>query len=149
MTDLETTLDANTAVVADLYAAFGRGDVAAILDLLAEDVSWDGDWADHSAQRAPIDELLVPRHGRAQVGEFFAALAAYSVHEFQVLDLMASDRQVVAQIVIDLSYPNGGRIRDEELHLWTFGPRGEITALRHYVDTAKHLAAACGEDTTA
>ena len=35
---------------------------------------------------------------------------------------------------------------DDAVHLWTFGPDGEVTASRHYVDTAKHLAAACGED---
>jgi hypothetical protein len=36
----------------------------------------------------------------------------------------------------------GNRLRDEELHLWTFDDAGRVTALRHYVDTAKHIAAA-------
>lgn len=31
----------NAAAVAEVYAAFGRGDVAAILDQLTEDVAWD------------------------------------------------------------------------------------------------------------
>jgi len=75
-------------------------------------------------------------------------IASYTLHDFRVLDLAASDRQVVAQVVIDISTPDGGRYRDEELHLWTFGESGRITALRHYIDTAKHLAAAEGEDTT-
>ena len=43
----------------------------------------------------------------------------------------------------------GGRFRDEELHRWAFGPDGRVTSLRHYVDTAKHLAAWRGEDTAA
>ena len=38
----------------------------------------------------------------------------------------------------------GGRIRDQELHYWTFNDHGMITGLRHYVDTAKHTAAARG-----
>jgi uncharacterized protein len=66
-----------------------------------------------------------------------------------VLDLLASERQVAVQVVIEVAYPNGGRFRDEELHLWTFGENAKVTALRHYVDTAKHIAAAGGEDTTA
>ena len=53
-----------------------------------------------------------------------------------------------AQIVIELTYPSGGRVRDEELHLWRFDGDHKIAALRHYVDTAKHIAAWNGEDTT-
>jgi len=34
------------------------------------------------------------------------------------------------------------------IHLWTFGDDGRVTRLRHNRDTAKHLAAARGEDTT-
>ncbi len=39
-------------------------------------------------------------------------------------------------------------VRDEELHLWRFDDDHKIAALRHYVDTAKHIAAWNGEDTT-
>jgi ketosteroid isomerase-like protein len=136
------------AAVAAIYEAFGRGDVPTFLSLLADDVSWDADWADNWGQRTRLDHFT-PRRGRAGVAEFLATLAAgYTVHDVQVLDLASSDRQVVAQVVIDLELPNGGRLRDEELHLWTFGPDGRVRALRHYVDTAKHLAAGRGVDTT-
>jgi uncharacterized protein len=43
----------------------------------------------------------------------------------------------------------GGRMRDEELHLWRFDADGRICGMRHYVDTAKHIAAERGEDTIA
>jgi hypothetical protein len=46
------------------------------------------------------------------------------------------------------STPTGGRSRDDELHLWTLDGHGRIVRLRHYVDTAKHIAAATGNDTT-
>jgi hypothetical protein len=71
------------------------------------------------------------------------------VHEFAVLDLLAGTGRVAAVVVIDAELPGGGRYRDEEMHLWTFRPDGSIGALRHYIDTAKHLAAARGEDTRA
>ncbi len=136
-----------TAAVAAIYEAFGRGDVPTILSLLADDVAWDADWADNWGQRAGLAHLTA-RHGHAGVTEFFRVVGGYTLHEFGVLDLLASDRQVVAEVVIDLETPDGGRYRDEELHLWRFGPDGRVSALRHYVDTAKHVAAGRGEDTT-
>jgi len=141
-----TTTD-HVAIVSDLYAAFGRGDLAAMLAPLAGDVSWDADWADLFSQRAGLG-VVAPRQGIDGAREFFAQLGTFQVHDFQVLDLLASPTQVVAQIVIELTYPSGGRVRDEELHLWRFDDDHKIAALRHYVDTAKHIAAWNGEDTT-
>ncbi|HKT01170.1 MAG TPA: nuclear transport factor 2 family protein [Rugosimonospora sp.] len=146
MTMNTSTTEAHLATVAGIYEAFGRGDVAAILDRLAEDVSWDADWADNFAQRTVVGHVI-PRRGRAGVGEFFALLGGYTVHEFAVLDLLASADRVAAVVVIDAAMPGGGRYRDEEVHMWTFDADGKVSALRHHIDTAKHLAAAQGEDT--
>jgi uncharacterized protein len=49
---------------------------------------------------------------------------------------------VAAEFVIEATPPGGFRYRDEEMHLWTFGPDGKVTRLRHYLDTAKHIKAA-------
>ena len=146
MTATMTTTD-HVTIVSELYAAFGRGDLDGMLAPLAADVSWDADWADLSSQRAGIG-VVAPRHGIDGAREFFALLGTFTVHDFRVLDLMASENQVVAQIVIELTYPSGGRVHDEELHLWRFDDDHKIAALRHYVDTAKHIAAWNGEDTT-
>jgi ketosteroid isomerase-like protein len=146
MTAAAATTTANVEAVQELYAAFGRGDVPAILELVSEDVRWE-DWADSFAQRASVPHL-VPRSGRDGVREFFEIIATFDVSEFAVLDVMAGERQVVAEIVIDATNPDGGRYRDEELHLWTFDADGRICRMRHYVDTAKHIAATAGEDTT-
>ena len=135
------------SIVSELYAAFGRGDLDGMLAALAEDVSWDADWADLFTQRAGLP-IAAPRRGIGGVREFFALLGTLQMHDFQVLDVLASQNQVVAQVVIEYSYPNGGRVRDEELHLWRFNDDHEIAALRHYVDTAKHIAAWNGDDTT-
>lgn len=140
--------ETNAEVVGDLYAAFGRGDLPAVLDVLAEDVSWDADWADNYAQRGDGLDHFRPRRGHAGATEFLALLATYTVHDLQVQSITAGERRVIAQVLIDVSTPAGGRVRDEELHLWTFDAAGKIVALRHYIDTAKHLAAARVEDTT-
>jgi uncharacterized protein len=139
--------DNNIATVQDLYTAFGRGDVPAILEALAEDVRWE-DWKDNFAQRDNAAPEMAPKTGREGVAEFFALVGEWEVESFEVLSIMSGGNQVAAEIEIAARLPNGGRFRDEELHLWTFDDAGRITRLRHYVDTAKHVAAARGEDTT-
>lgn len=140
-----TTSSTTTTTVAEIYAAFGRGDVPAILDALAENVAWE-QWPDNYAQRAGVAHLL-PRRGPGQVAEFFTVLAEWQVEDFQVLDIIGDGRQVVAQIQACFSMPGGGRFADNELHLWTFDENGKISHFRHYCDTAKHIAASRGEDT--
>lgn len=144
-----TRANANATAIGELYGAFGRGDLSAVLGMLADDVSWDADWADNFAQRDGGLDHFRPRHGRAGAAEFFSVLAGYTFNDFQVQAVIAGDAYVVARVTIDVSLPSGGRMRDEELHLWSFDADGRIVALRHYIDTAKHLAAARGEDTTA
>ena len=137
-----------TATVAAVYEAFGRGDVAFILDQLANDVLFDADWTDNHAQHAGVAHLM-PRRGPAQVAEFFALVGSWEVDRFEVLDLIGSGRQVVAEIRAGFTLPNGGRFVDDELHLWTFNAAGKVSRFRHYVDTAKQIAAAAGADVTA
>ena len=124
--DADTPLS-HVAVVSAIYDAFGRGDVSTILGFLDDDVRWDADWSDNWAQRTPLDHLT-PRHGHTGVSQFFQALSAYTVRDFQLLDLLSSERQVVAEVLIELDTPSGGRFRDEELHRWTFGPDGRVAS---------------------
>lgn len=144
---MTTTTTTNTDTVAAIYEAFGRGDVPHILDQLTNDVLWDADWIDNYPQRAGIEHLS-PRRGPAQVAEFFALVGTWQVDDFQVLDLIGSSRQVVAEVRAAFTLPSGGRFVDEELHLWTFNATGKVSRFRHYVDTAKHLeVVAAGRDT--
>lgn len=142
------TLPTSTrATVGAIYEAFGRGDVPGILAHLADDVAWE-DWPDNFAQRAGLPHL-VPRHGRNDVAGFFGVVGGWTVLGFEVLDVIGDGRQVVAEIGASFALPGGGRFADEELHLWTFDDAGRVCRFRHYVDTAKHIAACRGEDTLA
>jgi uncharacterized protein len=132
MTPLET--------VQKIYAAFATGNVPAIIDLMSEDVQWEA-WADNSAQHADVPWLRA-RHGKPGVAEFFQLVGQFTIHDFQVISIMAGERQVAAEFVIDATPPGGRRYRDEEMHLWSFGADGKVVRLRHYADTAKHIAAA-------
>jgi uncharacterized protein len=138
---------ANLATVNDIYAAFGRGDVPTILDMIAPNCRWES-WENNRAQRQGVPTLQ-PRSGPSGVGEFFAVVGELQINDFQVLDVVAGERQVAVEVVIEYSTPAGGHLRDEEVHLWTFDEHQQVVRLRHYVDTAKHIAAFAGENTTA
>ena len=55
----------NVATVKELYEAFGRGDVEAILDRLTDDVDWAADAAD------TVAPWHRERHGKDEVVGFF------------------------------------------------------------------------------
>lgn len=127
-------------VVQGIYAAFGRGDVPAILDAMADDVAWES-WSNNSSQVAVVP-WMQGGTGKQAVGAFFGVLGQMTVHDLQVLDMLASERQVAVEVVIDISTANGNRYRDEEIHLWTLNGAGKVTRMRHYTDTAMHMRAA-------
>lgn len=135
-------MGSNLETVQQIYAAFGRGDIPAILDTLADDVAWEA-WADNFGARAGVP-WLVPRSGKAGVAEFFGLLGStLIVKHFRVLSLMDGGDHVAAEFEIACDVPSTGRhYRDEEIHLWTFDAAGKVIRLRHYTDTAKHIHAA-------
>jgi uncharacterized protein len=131
----------NTATVNRIYEAFGKGDIPAIINELADDVRWE-QWADNSAQKAGVP-WLVARKGKDGAVEFFKIVAGFTIQDFQVLSIMGNGNQVAAEFIIEADVPaTGGHYRDEEMHLWTFNDQGKVIRLRHYTDTAKHIGAA-------
>ena len=69
--------DTNIKTIAQIYEAFGRGDVAAILDGITDDVDWA---AETTSTAAPWYGV---RHGKESVAGFFAAFgSAMEVGEF-------------------------------------------------------------------
>ena len=134
-----TGMASNLKTVQLIYEAFGRGDVPAILDLCADDVAWEH-WDDNRAQQAGIP-IMQSHTGKAGVGEFFAGVGTLTMHGLEVLNMMEGGDQIAVTFVIEYDTPVGGHLRDEEIHLWTFNADGKVSGLRHYVDTAKHIAA--------
>jgi ketosteroid isomerase-like protein len=125
--------------VQQIYAAFARGDIAAIVDLLDDEVQWET-WSDNAAQAAHVPWLRAGT-GKAAARRFFEEIGRWKFEDFQVLGLMASETQVAAEAVVDAVVPGGRRLRDEEMHLWNVNAAGKVTRFRHYADTAKHIAA--------
>jgi uncharacterized protein len=140
MTD---TIQTHTQSVNDMYDAFGRGDVDVILSYLSEQITWDvtdEPWTPHTAN-VP---WLLPRHGHDEVAEFFAIVSAWNYERFEVLDMLVSDTQVGVDIRLTAELPNGKRIDEEVIHLWTFGTDGQVVKLRRMLDTAANIDAARG-----
>ncbi len=134
-------MSSNLEIVQAIYQAFGRGDVPAILSHLADDVQWES-WENNYAQKAGVP-WLQPRNGKETIPDFFRIVGSMQMEDFQVLSIMEGPNQVAAEILIDFIIPETGRrLRDEEIHLWTFNKAGKVVRLRHYLDTQKHLAAA-------
>jgi ketosteroid isomerase-like protein len=86
---------------------------------------------------------MIPRHGKAEVGRFFEVAGVTEIVDLQILSMMEGGNQVAVEFVLEANLPawGGGHYRDEEIHLWTFNDQGQVTRLRHYIDTAKHIAA--------
>ena len=65
------------------------------------------------------------------------------VTDLRILSLMAGGNQVAVEFVIVCDVRGTDRrYRDEEIHLWTLNDEGKVVRMRHYADTAKHIAAA-------
>jgi uncharacterized protein len=139
MSATQSRAAANLAVVGGVYQAFARGDIDFILGQIADDCAWES-WLDNHAQKSGVPPMT-PRHGRAGVSEFFAYVATMQIEDFQVLDMLASDRQVVVEVQISIALADGGSLTDEELHLYSLNDEGKISRMRHYVDTAKQIKA--------
>ncbi len=131
----------HVTTVNSIYDAFGKGDIQTIINYLSDDVQWE-QWADNSAQKAGVPWMQA-RHGKEGAWEFFRMIGEWNIKEFKVLSVMGNDKQVAAEFVLEADVPaTGGHFRDEEMHLWTFNEEGMVARLRHYTDTARHIATA-------
>ena len=119
-----------------LYGAFGRGDIQSILAALREDVEWEHDSVDHGVP------WLRPRRGREAVAGFFADLGAVEIERFEPRSFLAGGDQVAAVIWFEcVVKATGRRVRDLEMHLWTFAGDGKVQRFRHLLDTHQYVAA--------
>ncbi len=96
----------NLATVQGIYESFGKGDVQAILDVLADDVEWES-WADNSSVNAGVP-TMVPRHGKADVVHFFEVAGQMEITDLQILNMMEGGNQVAVEFVLEANLPSWG-----------------------------------------
>jgi ketosteroid isomerase-like protein len=124
----------NVQVVQQMYAAFGQGNLPAVLETLAEDVDWQS-----PVTRTEPSEIswAQPRRGREQVGQYFGELLEnVEPEQLEPLEFTVQGDRVVVE------GRNRGRVRSTNRpyeHDWVmvFTLReGKIARFRHYYDTA-------------
>jgi uncharacterized protein len=129
-----TTTSAHLGTVADLYGAFGRGDVPFILDHLADDITWE-----HGLRLTDLPWFQA-RTGKVEVGEFFGVLAqGITLSTFDPQMVVGDGSTVIAVIRIAGSIISTGKPVEEDLwvHLWNFDGDGKVASFRHIGDLAR------------
>jgi len=130
----------NKEIVAGIYEAFGRGDIAAVLSPLADDVAWE------MPGPAPFAGA---RKGPAEVQQFFVDLmGTVKIDEFKVDAIVADgDRVVVLGSETCTVHATGRCVGQHWAHAYTLRD-GKVTAIRLYEDTAV-IASAFARSATA
>jgi hypothetical protein len=124
----------NLDVVRSLYAAFGRGDLDAVLAPLDPDVSW-------RTPGAPDLPTAGLRHGVPAVREFFGLLLnTLDIADFQPHDFLAAGDKVVVLGTSREGPKGSGRLVDFRwVHVFTFR-NGKVVAFEEPADVSELAA---------
>jgi uncharacterized protein len=127
--------DTNIKIIQGVYEAFGRGDVAAILDAVADDVDWAAEAASSVAPWYGV------RHGRNEVAKFFEDFGStMEVEEFTPVSFAANDTDVHTVVWFRArSRATGTSVSMNLHHFFTFR-EGKIAYYRGSEDTAQTAA---------
>jgi ketosteroid isomerase-like protein len=120
------------AKVQHLYASFGRGDLPAILEALADDVSWGIDSS--AAAEVPWYGVL---NGKGNATKFFTALGEHAeFSRFNPKDFVAVGDHVFNHLEYEATIKKTGKkVSQTSLQHWTF-KNGRVVRWRGYEDTA-------------
>jgi ketosteroid isomerase-like protein len=127
---------ANVTLVQGLYAAFGRGDIAAIVAAMAPDVAWE-------VVGRKSDYPTVGLHKGAQgVQEFFRLVGELQqAHEFSPGEFSISgDKVFVTGHYAWTVKKTGRKVSADWIHIFTV-KGGKVTAFREFTDTAQFAEA--------
>jgi ketosteroid isomerase-like protein len=122
----------NTQVVKDAYAAFLRGDIAAILASVADDVEWEGvKGAEGVVPQAGV------RHGKAAVAQFFQQVDETITFEtFEPREYVADGDTVVAiGRYSGKAKPTGRGLAGDFAMVFTVRD-GKVARFREFTDSA-------------
>lgn len=130
----------NVRTVNAIYEAFGRGDIAGILEHFDEEVVLDAGALDHGVP------YLRERNGKEEAAAFFGDLAAN--FEFTLFEPLArcAGGDHVAVPVRQAGRVVGGDVVAPftTVHLWRFGADGRVVEMSHQFDFARHERAFAG-----
>jgi ketosteroid isomerase-like protein len=128
--------NANVALIQSLYAAFGRGDIAAVIAGLAPDVDWET-----VGSRTDFPNFG-PHRGIGEVQDFFRLVGENEdFSEFTPRELYAAADKVFALGTYRLTVKKtGAPVATEWVHVFTVKD-GKVTRFREHTDTAQFAKA--------
>ena len=130
----------NTRLAQSGYEAFGRGDMAALAEMMADDIEWVN----------PGDPRVDPNAGtfkgkEAVLGWFGGLAATLDFTTFEPREFIAQNDKVVSLVYAEATARDTGRsFVNHEAHVWTFRD-GKVARFQVYLDTAATAAAHRGE----
>jgi uncharacterized protein len=121
----------NATMIEGAYAAFARADIAAVIELTADNVEWT------SPATLPQGGEF---HGKAGVGEFFQAIGgAWSDLSVKLESLSEGDGQVVTVVSATGTLRSGGKGAYGATHVFDIRD-GKVSRFREYTDLGTPLA---------
>jgi ketosteroid isomerase-like protein len=127
----------NVETIQRVFDAFGRGDIATIVDNVSDDTVWGFN----------VSCSDVPWHaqvrGKQHVPDFFEALLGnVDFTTFEPRDFIDAGDSVVAHVHVGYVVKKTGRpVNEDVLMWWRVGPDGKISQLIHFEDTAQVINA--------
>jgi hypothetical protein len=135
----EDRREANVQLIKRMFKAFGRGDIPAVLDMVAKDVDWQS-----PVSRNPPAHIswAKPRYTREEVASYFKELSdKVKPEQLEVLEFTAeSNRVVVEGRNRGIAKSTGLAYEHDWVMVFTLH-EGKIVRFRHYYDTADLVVA--------
>ena len=126
----------NTRLAQSGYEAFGRGDMAALAELMADDIEWvvPGDPADNP-------DAGTFKGKEAVMGWFGGLGSNLDFTTFEPREFIAQNDKVVSLVYAEATARKTGRtLINHEAHVWTFRD-GKVARFQIYEDTGAVAAA--------
>ena len=119
---------ANVQLIREAYAAYSRGDIQSILNILTADVEWVA---------PPVEPMAGTYRGRDGVAEFFRRVASsFEFTSFEPRDFVAQGDRVVVLGHYTANARNTGRTVDADWAMAFTVSNGQVSRFQEYTDTA-------------
>ena len=123
-------MPSNADIVKTVTEALGRGDLLAVMGLVAKDVRWAVNAADRDA--APWFGVY---QGKRSLPDFFAELAKLTFTDFTLKALVADGDLVMSWLHVAFTSPKGRSVDMEEVQIWQLAD-GKVRSVDTLLDTA-------------
>lgn len=133
--------DPKIAAVARMYEALSRGDIAAILDEVDDNV----DWVSVTPNGSPAVPWFGTYRGRLDVPRFFKEIASsVTITEFSPLSFTSNDTDVMVALVWGITIHATGKHVTLPMQHWFRFRNGRVAVVRTAEDSEQTAAAFTG-----